>query len=133
VLPKKRDYPLALHLGRFHEIADAGVEFHVITNDSGFDGLINHVKKLGRKCKRVPTNKPEQPSRPPVELSPCAALIVERLAPMDGRKRPRKKAKLVNWIKSQCAQLLNGAEPASFLRRAQASEDHSRIRIRYHI
>ncbi len=109
------DFHLAFHLGRFHEIANEGVEFHVITNDSGFDGLINHIKKLGRKCRRVPTNKTEKPAKPPAaELSPCAALIIDRLAPMDGRTRPRKKAKLVNWIKSQCAQLLNGAEPASF-------------------
>lgn len=108
------DFHLAFHLGRFHETANEGVEFHVITNDSGFDGLINHVKKLGRKCKRVSTNKPEQLSKPPAELSTCATLIVDRLAPMDGRTRPRKKAKLVNWIKSQCAQLLDGADPVSF-------------------
>lgn len=108
------DFHLAFHLGRFHETANEGVEFHVITNDSGFDGLINHVRKLGRKCKRVSTNKPEQLSKPPAELSTCATLIVDRLAPMDGRTRPRKKAKLVNWIKSQCAQLLDGADPVSF-------------------
>ncbi len=112
--PNNLDFNLAFHLGRFHEIAEEEVEFHVISNDSGFNGLINHLKGIGRKCKRVPTKQVEEKPKASVQLSSCASLIVERLAPMDGRKRPRKKAKLINWIKSQCAQLLNGAEPSAF-------------------
>jgi len=111
--PNNLDFHLAFHLGRFHESADEAIEFHIVTNDSGFNGLVNHVRGLGRKCKRVPTKQVEKPKSAP-QLSTCAALVVERLAPMDGRKRPRKKAKLVNWIKSQCAQLLNGAEPITY-------------------
>jgi len=75
--------------------------------------LVNHVKSLGRKCKRIPTKQIEKQKVAP-QLSKCAALAVERLAPMDGRKRPRKKIKLINWIKSQCGPLLNGAEPIKF-------------------
>jgi hypothetical protein len=112
--PNNLDFHLAFHLGRYHEMADKEIEFHVITNDSGFNGLINHLKGLGRKCKRVPTKQVEEKAKSPPNLSPCASLIVERLGPMDGRKRPRKKVKLINWIKSQCAQLLNGADPSTF-------------------
>ena len=111
--PNNLDFHLAFHLGRFHEIADESVEFHIVTNDSGFNGLVNHLRGLGRKCKRVPTKKVVKSKVVP-QLSACAALVVERLGPMDGRKRPRKKAKLVNWIKSQCAQLLNGEEPIAY-------------------
>jgi hypothetical protein len=111
--PNNLDFHLAFHLGRFHESADEAVEFHIVTNDSGFNGLVNHVRGLGRKCKRVATKQVEKPKAVP-KLSPCAALVVERLAPIDGRKRPRKKSKLVNWIKSQCAQLLNGVEPITY-------------------
>ncbi|MBD3839960.1 MAG: hypothetical protein IE878_06210 [Epsilonproteobacteria bacterium] len=112
--PNNLDFHLAFHLGRFHETAEKDIEFHIVTNDSGFNGLVNHLKGLGRKCKRVPTKKAEPQKAAKMELSACASLIVERLAPIDGRKRPRKKAKLMNWIKSQCAHVLNGAEPGSF-------------------
>jgi len=108
--PNNLDFHLAFHLGRFHEIAEKSVEFHIVTNDSGFNGLVNHLKGLGRKCRRVATKQVEKQNVVP-ELSACASLVMERLGPMDGRKRPRKKTKLVNWIKSQCAQLLNGEEP----------------------
>ena len=112
--PNNLDFHLAFHLGRFHENTDQAVEFHIVTNDCGFNGLVNHVKGLGRKCKRVSTKQVKKKPKVPPQLSPCAALVVERLGPMDGRKRPRKKEKLVNWIKSQCAQLLNGAEPVTY-------------------
>ena len=111
--PNNLDFHLAFHLGRFHESADESIEFHIVTNDSGFNGLVNHLKELGRKCKRVPTNPVKEP-KAVRHLSPCAALVVERLATMDGRKRPRKRAKLVNWIKSQCAHLLGGVEPITY-------------------
>src|SRR5690606_6825410 len=38
------DFHLAFHLGRFHEVAENGVAFHIISNDGGFNGLVNHLK-----------------------------------------------------------------------------------------
>src|SRR5690606_40362851 len=32
------DFHLAFHLGRFHEVAENGVAFHIISNDGGFNG-----------------------------------------------------------------------------------------------
>jgi len=104
--PNNLDFHLAFHLGRFHETADPQIGFDIVSNDTGFNGLVNHVKSLGRKCQRVGTRPPDKP-KATSKLSPCAMLVVERLAPMDGRKRPRTQAKLVNWIKSQCAKLLD--------------------------
>jgi hypothetical protein len=51
------DFHLAFHLGRFHETADKDVAFHIISNDSGFNGLVKHLKELGRSCKKVATKK----------------------------------------------------------------------------
>src|SRR5262245_24726886 len=56
------DFHMAFHLGRFHEIAENSVEFHIISNDSGFNGLVNHLKKIGRNCKKVLT-KPTPPAQ----------------------------------------------------------------------
>jgi hypothetical protein len=47
------DFHLALYLGRYHELVDENVEFAVFSNDTGFDGIIGHMKTLGRKCKKV--------------------------------------------------------------------------------
>ena len=47
------DFHLALYLGRYHELVDENVEFVVFSNDTGFDGIISHMKTLGRKCKKV--------------------------------------------------------------------------------
>lgn len=105
------DFHMAFHLGRFHELAKKDIEFHIITNDSGFNGLVNHIKKLGRQCKKINTKKSTEKNKIDIVLSKCASLIIERLFSMDGQKRPRKRVKLINWIKSQYAQMLNGSDP----------------------
>ena len=105
------DFHLAFHMGRFHELAAKNVAFHVISNDTGFNGLVNHLKKIGRSCKRVATKTAQsaiEATEPPV-LSTEATLVVNRLKHLDGRKRPRKKVSFINWIKSQC----HGLEGAS--------------------
>lgn len=51
------DFHLALCLGRYHETVEGGVEFSIVSNDTGFDGIISYLKKLGRKCKRVKEKK----------------------------------------------------------------------------
>ena len=89
-------------MGRFHEIADSDIVFHVISNDSGYNGLVNHLKKIGRKCKKVALRTEGKSKKSQIVLSECASLVAERLKQLDGRKRPRKRTKLVNWIKSHC-------------------------------
>ena len=104
------DFHLSFYLGRFHEIAGENIAFHIISNDSGFDGLINHLKKIGRKCKRVSTKTKPQPHTN-IWLGECAALVIEKLRKIDGRKRPRKRASFQNWIRSQCPNLSDIAAP----------------------
>ncbi len=101
------DFHLAFHLGRFHEVARSDVVFHIISNDTGFDGLVNHLNRLGRSCKKMVVSKQNDHS----SLSHAASLAITRLKQLDGRKRPRKKASFVNWIKSQCQGLANAAPP----------------------
>lgn len=115
------DFILAFHLGRFHELAGKSVTFHIISNDGGFNGLVNHLKKIGRPCKKVVTkvvNPPKAATKkatPPkvdsIPLSEEASLVVSRLKQLDGRKRPRKREKFQNWIKSQCQGISNSALP----------------------
>lgn len=100
--PNNLDFHLAFHLGRYHEVADKAVMFHIISSDGDFNGLVNHLKKIGRSCKKVSLKAAPKPAEKPAALSDCASLVVDRLQALDGRKRPRKKDGLINWIKSQC-------------------------------
>ncbi len=105
--PNNLDFHLSFYLGRLHENAKDDVEFHVISNDSGFNGIVNHLKDIGRKCQRV-TTKPHntepkvKPKNTENQLSECASLVKSKLKQMDGKKRPKKEDSLSNWIKSQC-------------------------------
>lgn len=98
------DFHIAYYLGKFSQMAQKDVQFHVITKDNGFNGLVNHIKKTGRVCKKIALKVKEEspPPSPVVNLSPCAKLTIERLSHIDGRKRPRKEQQLLNWIESQC-------------------------------
>lgn len=94
------DFHIANYLGKFSITAPKETEFHVISKDNGFNGLVSHIKKTGRTCKKITLNS--EPKAHPAKLSPCAELTVERLSHIDGRKRPRKEQKLLNWVESQC-------------------------------
>jgi hypothetical protein len=105
------DFHLAFHLGRYHEIADRKIAFHIISNDSGFNGLVNHLKKIGRNCKKVLTKATPDARPPESALGECALLVLAKLRKIDGRKRPRKRARFMNWIKSQCQGLPDPTRP----------------------
>jgi hypothetical protein len=93
------DFHIAYYLGKYAEIANPDIEFHVVTKDNGFNGLVSHIKNTGRKCSKVtfqvkPKKKPKKKSKvSSIELSPSAQLAITRLTSIDGRKRPRKKEK----------------------------------------
>lgn len=109
------DFHIAFHIGRFHEVADPNIAFHIISNDSGFNGLVNHLKKIGRKSKKVTTKGKLVTEEKSSTLSECASLVAGKLIKVDGRKRPRKRAKLLNWVKSQCQGVPNSPEPEEIL------------------
>jgi len=96
------DFHIAYYLGKFSETAPKEVQFHVISKDNGFNGLISHIKKTGRSCKKIVPIECSENNSPPPKLTTCAKLAVERLLNTDGRKRPRKEKPLINWIESQC-------------------------------
>lgn len=107
------DFHIAYYLGKFSHTASKETEFHVISKDNGFNGLVSHIKKTGRICKKITPKTDEQPQ--PVKLTPCAELTVERLTNIDGRKRPRKEQKLANWVESQCRTVSKNVNAKSVL------------------
>lgn len=113
--PNNLDFHMAFQIGRLHETAEPDVTFHIVSNDAGFNGLVHHLKKIGRNCKKVSPNTAKPLERPKANttgaLSAEASAVMAKLKEADGRTRPRKKDKLINWIKGQSKALINGASP----------------------
>jgi hypothetical protein len=109
------DFHMAFHLGRLHEVAEKDIHFHIVSNDAGLNGLIHHLKKIGRTCKKVSTKdaKPVEKSISSTlgNLSAEGSAVMSKLKEADGRTRPRKREKLINWMKGQSKGLMNGASP----------------------
>lgn len=109
------DFHLSFYLGRLHETSPTKTVFHIISNDTGFNGIINHLNKIGRKCKRIstkktslaknPTTSPNNSKEKTKHLSDGAILTITRLKKIGGSKRPSKQSTLENWIKSQTRHL----------------------------
>jgi hypothetical protein len=61
------DFHLTFYLGRHHEVAEKQVGFHVISNDIGFEGVVEHLRKLGREAQRIGTRPPRAKTTPRAE------------------------------------------------------------------
>jgi len=116
------DFHIAYYLGIFAKEAESNIEFHIITKDNGYNGLISHIKQTGRECKKItiaPKVKPPpkaKTTKKEVNLSTCAQLAIKRLKVIDGRKRPRKQDKLENWINSQCKTTVTNLNPSAIFK-----------------
>ena len=61
---------LSFNLGQLHERAEEDVEFAIISEDTRYDDLIEHLNELGRNAVRVTRNaEVGQPSGDPIVLS----------------------------------------------------------------
>ncbi len=117
----------------------------MLSNDGGFDGIIEHLQKLGRDCQRVGTRlspkraaapkaaAPKQARQPRAKAKPApqphavahlgeqAKQVVAQLKQLDEKKRPTKKAKLLNWLISQLRGQPNSEAPDALLQQLEAA------------
>ncbi|MCB1065098.1 MAG: hypothetical protein KDN20_19555 [Verrucomicrobiae bacterium] len=96
------DFHLTLYLGLHHKTADPSTEFLVVSQDQGFDGMLKHLKKMGRVCRRVAKqHSPKTVKRKGTQdLSETALLIIEFLSRVESKSWPARKPKSLNQIKS---------------------------------
>jgi len=117
------DFHLSFYLGAQHQLADEKTVFHVISNDKGFDGLVNHLNSQGRACQRKPSAKKiaskaaakkaakkvtkkvtkkeaQKPSKIAAKkvATGNTATIIAKLQGVAQENRPNTIVKLVNWI-----------------------------------
>lgn len=57
------DFHIAYYLGKLDEQADKNVEFYILSNDQGYDGICDFIqhKKQGRVCQRKGVKLEKQP------------------------------------------------------------------------
>jgi len=94
------DFHLSFYLGNFHQIAEREIEFHIISNDNGFNGIIEHLNDIGRKSVKIETKTSTKVNK--VKLSDNATLVISRLEQLKESNRPNKEETIRNFVKSQC-------------------------------
>lgn len=95
------DFHLSFYLGLQHRKAASDVKFHILADDKGYDGLISHMNKLGRDCRRLPSvaKKKVTKKKSASPKTPTQG-VVEQLRKRKSSSRPHKRSALLNWIES---------------------------------
>lgn len=110
------DFHLSFFLGKLDVLAESDIEFVILSKDKGFDHLIRYINDTGRKCRRelIPVVKNENQLETivvesqdgfinpilPNDIQKEVSDIMGRLKKIAGKKRPRKKQTLQNYIKT---------------------------------
>lgn len=101
------DFHIACHLGE-GICKSPKAEFVILSNDKGFDPLVQHLKARGFQCRRDGQARPSPAAKP--QLSAHAQAVVERLRQIEKNKRPRKREKLFNHLETHFKTKLTAGE-----------------------
>lgn len=94
------DFHICYYLGKLDHAETTNIRFIVISNDKGYDNLIRHIQKNGRKCSRLSSNPPPiSPQKSAIEIK--IQNIINSILGNGLSKLPRTKQKLKNFIKSR--------------------------------
>jgi PIN domain len=139
------DFHLSFYLGIWHTQVEENIAFHIVSRDQGFNGLIQHVKGLGRECKRISpiiSEPPKASLSPPakqiqtvkVPLSDVASAVLKSLRQVDSLKRPRKRAGYLNWIKAHTQGMTPKPAPevilSELLKHGDVIENENSVRLK---
>ena len=87
------DFHLAFYLGVHHLEAGKDVKFHVISNDKGFDGVIQHLVDMGRACERVSRAKKKTAKKVVAKKTVAKKVVAKKaVAKKASAKKTAKKA-----------------------------------------
>lgn len=139
------DFHLSFYLGSWHVRTENDIGFHVISHDKGYNGLIQHIKALGRDCKiikpTVSATKTKTSIKPPEQkklikpsLSDVASTVLKSLKQVDSLKRPRKRAGYLNWIKAHTQGMNPKPSPegilSELLKNGDVIENENSVRLK---
>jgi hypothetical protein len=103
------DFFIAHELGRIAE-RETHVECIVLSRDTGFDPLLRHLNKNGLTCRRIGSITELDPTAAAVVDDANYNRVVEILAKIDKKHRPRKRKTLLQHILSTCRTKIDQAE-----------------------
>jgi len=86
------DFHLAFYLGVHHLEAGKDVKFHVVSNDKGFDGVIQHLVDMGRACERVSRAKKKTAKKVAAKKVVAKKAATKKVAAKKTAKKMAKKA-----------------------------------------
>lgn len=139
------DFHLSFYLGNWHSQAEKSTAFHVVSRDNGYNGLIQHIKALGRDCKSIkpaisvakapvvstPSKQVQTINTP---LSEVAIAVLKSLRQVESPKRPRKRAGYLNWIKAHTQGLSPKPAPetifSELLKHGDISEAENSVKLK---
>ena len=104
--PDNLDFHICYYLGKLDTLAESNIIFVVVSNDTGFDPLLKHLKENGRVCARQKyvvkesIIKPVQTKKIVSLIDEKQAELVQRLANLNDTKRPKTEKSLKNYVKS---------------------------------
>lgn len=104
------DFHLALYLGRYHETVEEAAEFSVVSNDTGFDGVIAYLKNLGRKCKRIKDKPAAAKKAAPVKKAAAKKTVAKKATAKKAVEKSAKKAAAKKVAVSKVEPTLNTQE-----------------------
>jgi uncharacterized LabA/DUF88 family protein len=121
------DFHIAFHIGRILERKEAS-ELIILTKDTGYDPLVEHIRSLGVRCKRVAAVRDIQDSsvESSRQSSPSTANASRQVRPelervranlskLQKNKRPRKHATLAKPVNTLIGNKLTQAQLAALL------------------
>ena len=85
------DFHLTFYLGVHHLEAGKDVTFHVISNDKGFDGVIQHLVEMGRACSREPSAKKKSTKKVAAKKTVVKKAATKKVAAKKTAKKAAKK------------------------------------------
>lgn len=98
------DFHIAYYLGELNQTTPKDVRFTVLSKDTGYEPLIEHLSEFGRKCRRINSLK-EITNIPKEELEdPNTRQVIQNLKKIEKSKLPRTK----NTLSKHVSHVLRG-------------------------
>ena len=98
------DFHIAYYLGELNQTTPKDVRFTVLSKDTGYDPLIQHLSEFGRQCKRINSLK-EITSYTKEELEdPNTEAVIQNLKKIQKPRRPRTR----NTLSKHVSHVLRG-------------------------
>lgn len=92
------DFHLTYYLGYYDSIASSNIEFEVISDDTGYTPLTEHINLNGRKCIQITGNNLVQNLTNKQQKKPSR--IVSNIVQLPMKARPKKLPALCNHIRT---------------------------------